>query len=75
MSTHENEKKTAGQAWDSSSGVGEIESAPHAADSEVLDPVVVRRVTRKLDIRIVPMIMWVYLNNMMDRGTFLQRNP
>lgn len=67
MSTHENEKKTAGQAWDSSSGVGEIESAHNAADSEVLDPVAVRRVTRKLDIRIVPMIMWVYLNNMMDR--------
>lgn len=27
-----------------------------------------RRIIRKIDMRIVPMVMWVYLMNMMDRG-------
>lgn len=27
-----------------------------------------RRIIRKIDKRIVPMVMWVYLMNMMDRG-------
>jgi hypothetical protein len=30
-----------------------------------------RRIIRKIDKRIVPMVMWVYLMNMMDRGKLL----
>lgn len=29
-----------------------------------------RQILRKLDMRIVPMVMWVYLMNMTDRGMF-----
>lgn len=35
---------------------------------EPVDPEVEKRIMRKLDKRIVPMVMWVYLMNMMDRG-------
>lgn len=31
-------------------------------------------ITKKLDKRIVPMVMWVYLNNMIDRGEFCYRS-
>jgi hypothetical protein len=33
-----------------------------------VDKATERAVLRKLDYRIVPMVMWVYLMNMMDRG-------
>lgn len=36
--------------------------------STVLDKETERRLLRKLDIRIVPTLMWIYLMNMMDRG-------
>ena len=36
----------------------------------VVDKATERGVLRKLDYRIVPMVMWVYLMNMMDRGEF-----
>ena len=36
--------------------------------STVLDKQTERRLLRKLDIRIVPTLMWIYLMNMMDRG-------
>lgn len=34
----------------------------------VVSAEVERRLLRKLDIRIVPMVMWIYLMNFMDRG-------
>lgn len=63
--------------WDSSSGkVEALEEAP-GADSDVVDKMTERAILRKLDYRIVPMVMWVYLMNMMDRGmfTFLCQSP
>ena len=33
-----------------------------------LDPETKKRLIRKLDIRIVPMVMWMYLMSFMDRG-------
>jgi hypothetical protein len=35
-----------------------------------IDPITEKRLLRKLDIRIVPMICWIYLMNFMDRGTY-----
>lgn len=55
---------------DSSSGnVENLEEAP-GAHLMVVDKATERGVLRKLDYRIVPMVMWVYLMNMMDRGEF-----
>lgn len=34
----------------------------------VVDPETEKRLLRKLDLRIVPMVMWIYLMNFMDRG-------
>lgn len=34
-----------------------------------VDAATERRLIRALDIRIIPMCMWIYLMNMMDRGT------
>lgn len=52
---------------DSSSGnVENLEEAP-GAHLMVVDKATERGVLRKLDYRIVPMVMWVYLMNMMDR--------
>ncbi|CAG9948031.1 unnamed protein product [Clonostachys rosea f. rosea IK726] len=42
-----------------------LEQAPGADD--YLDPAAERSVLRKMDRRIIPMVMWVYLMNMMDR--------
>lgn len=61
------EKKAAPQQWDSTSGVAEIE-ATAGTGAIVVDKAKARAVMRKLDIRIIPTIMWVYLMNMMDRG-------
>lgn len=35
---------------------------------EYVDKQTERAILRKLDYRIIPMVMWVYLMNMMDRG-------
>jgi len=35
----------------------------------VVDPETEKRILKKLDIRIVPMVCWIYLMNFMDRGT------
>jgi hypothetical protein len=35
-----------------------------------IDPITEKKLLRKLDIRIVPMICWIYLMNFMDRGTY-----
>ena len=44
---------------------GELEAA---GTSEVVDEMTERKLMRKLDIRIIPMVMWIYLMNFMDRG-------
>lgn len=36
----------------------------------VVSPDVEKRLLRKLDMRIVPMVMWIYLMNFMDRGKY-----
>lgn len=55
------------QQWDSTSAVAEIEATAGSGEI-VVDKEKARKVMRKLDIRIIPTIMWVYLMNMMDRG-------
>lgn len=65
------EKAAWPQNSDASSGqVETIEQAP-GPDTEIVDKATERAVLRKLDYRIVPMVMWVYLMNMMDRGESL----
>lgn len=41
--------------------------------ANVLDKETERKLLRKLDIRIVPTLMWIYLMNMMDRGEWRGR--
>lgn len=53
---------------DEDSSSGHVEAALPSADLTVVDKATERAVLRKLDYRIVPMVMWVYLMNMMDRG-------
>jgi hypothetical protein len=67
-----NEKLAQPNDSDSSSGhVVTIEDGVvPSANLMVVDRATERAVLRKLDYRIVPMIMWVYLMNMMDRGEF-----
>lgn len=55
---------------DEDSSSGHIEAALPSADRMVVDRATERAVLRKLDYRIVPMVMWVYLMNMMDRGKY-----
>lgn len=54
------------QQWDSTSGVAEIEATAGSGEI-IVNKEKARKVMRKLDIRIIPTIMWVYLMNMMDR--------
>ncbi|KAM5344172.1 hypothetical protein ACJ41O_012709 [Fusarium nematophilum] len=51
---------------DSKGKVEGLETAP-GENVEFVDKATERAVLRKLDYRIVPMVMWVYLMNMMDR--------
>lgn len=37
-------------------------------DAIIVDKETEKRILRKLDIRIIPTVMWIYLMNMMDRG-------
>ncbi|KAH7001162.1 major facilitator superfamily domain-containing protein [Ilyonectria destructans] len=61
------EKSSGSKASDSESWKVEgLEEAP-GNDAEFVDKATERAVTRKLDYRIIPMVMWVYLMNMMDR--------
>lgn len=53
---------------DSDSSSGNVENLETVPQLEYVDKATERAVLRKLDYRIVPMIMWVYLMNMMDRG-------
>lgn len=70
---HSDEKVAQPEDTDSSSGgVDNIEIAGvPSANLMAVDKATERAVLRKLDYRIVPTIMWVYLMNMMDRGEFL----
>ena len=64
----ESEKKD----FDSSSiQVERLEDQAVGTNTKFVDRETERAVTRKLDWRIIPMIMWVYLMNMMDRGMYL----
>lgn len=67
--THD-EKAFVPKDTDSSSGhIDAIERAgAPGANLMVVDRATERAVLRKLDYRIVPTVMWVYLMNMMDRG-------
>lgn len=40
----------------------------NAAATPVVDAETEKKLLRKLDIRIIPMVMWIYLMNFMDRG-------
>jgi hypothetical protein len=57
MSDSDNEKRVPSP--------GEVENA---GTSEVVDKMTERKLMSKLDRRIIPMIMWMYLVNFMDRG-------
>lgn len=52
----------------SSCKVERLEDQAIGSNTEFVDRDTERAVIRKLDWRIIPMIMWVYLMNMMDRG-------
>ncbi|KAH7145416.1 major facilitator superfamily domain-containing protein [Dactylonectria estremocensis] len=61
------EKSSSGKMSDSEScKIENLEEAP-GNDVELVDKQTERAVIRKLDYRIIPMVMWVYLMNMMDR--------
>ena len=53
---------------DSASGNADVLEQAPGADVMAVDKLTERAILRKLDYRIVPMVMWVYLMNMMDRG-------
>lgn len=40
----------------------------NAGTSDLVDEITERKLMRKLDLRIIPMVMWIYLMNFMDRG-------
>lgn len=48
-----------------------FEDVENAGSSPVVDAETERKLLRKLDIRIIPMICWIYLMNFMDRGAYL----
>jgi hypothetical protein len=48
----------------------EVEDAT-PPDVAVVDKLTERKLMAKLDRRIVPMVMWIYLMNFMDRGWLL----
>jgi hypothetical protein len=45
-----------------------IEDVERIGTSTMVDAETEKRLLRKLDIRIIPMICWIYLMNFMDRG-------
>lgn len=64
----ENEKYT--QPVGSSTPPLKTEDVENQGSSSVVDAETEKRLLRKLDIRIIPMICWIYLMNFMDRGKF-----
>lgn len=67
MSSENEKKASTPPGWETSSAVGEVESANNVPDSLAVDKAREKEVIRKLDKRIVPTVMWCYLMNMMDR--------
>src|SRR4051812_15709352 len=69
QTVNDDEKIALPKDSDSSSGHIDIveEAAAPGADVIVVDKATERAVLKKVDLRIVPMICWVYLMNMMDR--------
>ena len=47
-----------------------VEHVEHVGSATAVDAATEKRLLRKLDIRIVPMICWIYLMNFMDRGMY-----
>jgi hypothetical protein len=45
-----------------------VEQVDNVGTSLVVDAETEKRLLRKLDMRIIPMICWIYLMNFMDRG-------
>jgi hypothetical protein len=48
-----------------------VEDVEQNGSEVYIDPAVEAKLLRKLDIRIVPMICWIYLMNFMDRGVYV----
>lgn len=48
--------------------ISKTEDVEKIGTSAVVDKETEKRLLRKLDIRIIPMICWIYLMNFMDRG-------
>ena len=46
-----------------------VEDVEAAGSLQTVDPATEAKLIRKLDIRIIPMLCWIYLMNFMDRGT------
>lgn len=51
-----------------SSAPDKIEQVENPGSTIAVDAETEKRLLRKLDIRIIPMICWIYLMNFMDRG-------
>lgn len=47
--------------------IGDLE-VENPVRPRVVDIETEKKILRKLDIRIIPMVMWIYLMNFMDRG-------
>ena len=47
-----------------------IEQTNRAETPRTVDAETEKRLLRKLDMRIIPMICWIYLMNFMDRGVY-----
>lgn len=70
-----NEIETSGQTTPDKKRTGSTPSVPekleqvdNAGTSLAVDAETEKRLLRKLDMRIIPMICWIYLMNFMDRG-------
>lgn len=50
-----------------------IEQVDNAGTSLAVDAETEKRLLRKLDMRIIPMICWIYLMNFMDRGMWFMQ--
>lgn len=57
-----------------SSAPDKIEQVENPGSTIAVDAETEKRLLRKLDIRIIPMICWIYLMNFMDRGMFEVHN-
>lgn len=67
---HQDDKKDSSRSDSDgmSPDVERLEQVPPGYGEVPVDKEREKHITKKLDKRIVPMVMWVYLMNMMDRG-------